>query len=95
MICLIFRPRVVDDSTFCPTPKRSKMPRSETNPNAVLKEINDKFIRLHGQDVKESNTIIEKFIKDVLIKAMRKEDSLFNVLYSVSNRLGPILQITP
>ena len=66
------------------------MPRSETNPNAVLKEINDKFIKLDGEDIKTSNIIIKKFIEQVLMKSMGDQDSLFKVLYSVSKILSSI-----
>ena len=66
------------------------MPRSETNPNAVLKEINDKFIKLDGEDIKTSNRIIKKFIEPVLMKSMGDQDSLFKVLYSVSKILSSI-----
>ena len=66
------------------------MARSERNPNAVLKEINDKFIKLDGEDIKTSNRIIKKFIEPVLMKSMGDQDSLFKVLYSVSKILSSI-----
>ena len=66
------------------------MPRSEKNPNAVLKEINDRFIKLDGEDIKTSNIIIKKFIEQVLMKSMGDHDSLFKVLYSVSTMISGI-----
>ena len=35
--------------------------KGEKNPNAVLKFIQDKYIKMDGIDVKQSNVIIEKF----------------------------------
>ena len=65
--------------------KKSKMSnKGEKNPNAVLKYIQDKYIKMDGNDVKQSNVIIEKFIRPVLMKAMCDSDDLFKVLYSVS-----------
>ena len=60
------------------------MPKSVTNPNAVLKDINDKMIKLDGKDIKNSNKIIKKFVEEILMCAMRQEDPLFNIMYSVS-----------
>ena len=56
--------------------------KGEKNPNAVLKYIQDNFIKMDGNDVKQSNVIIEKFIRPVLMKAMCDSDDLFKVLYS-------------
>ena len=58
--------------------------KGEKNPNAVLKYIQDKYIQMDGIDVKQSNVIIEKFIRPVLMKAMCDSDDLFKVLYNVS-----------
>ena len=60
------------------------MPKSETNPNAVLKDINDKMIKLDGNDIKNSNKIIKRFVEEILMSAMRQEDPLFEIMYSVS-----------
>jgi hypothetical protein len=35
------------------------MPRSETNPNAVLKEINDEFIQLREHQISEANKLVK------------------------------------
>ena len=59
------------------------MPKSETNPNAVLKEVNN-FIKLDGDDIKTSNKIIKIFVEEILMSAMRQEDPLFQIMYSVS-----------
>ena len=69
----------------CPKPgKLTKMPKSVTNPNAVLKDINDKMIKLDGKDIKNSNKIIKRFVEEILMSAMRQEDPLFKIMYSVS-----------
>ena len=68
----------------CPKSGKSKMPKSETNPNAVLKEVNDNFIKLDGDDIKTSNKIIKIFVEEILMSAMRQEDPLFQIMYSVS-----------
>ena len=65
--------------------RKSKMSnKGQKNPNAVLKYIQDKYIKMDDNDRRQSNVIIEKFIRPVLMKAMCDSDDLFKVLCSVS-----------
>jgi len=58
--------------------------RGDTNPNAVLKWINDNCIKMEPTETKEARKVIDTFIRQVVIDKMKETDSLFRAMYSVS-----------
>ena len=47
--------------------KAKKPPRGETNPNAVLKEISAKIIKMDSEEIRMSNKVVEGVYLIILI----------------------------
>ncbi len=75
-----------DEPPYFVSSASSKKPsRGETNPNAVLKEIEAKIIKMDDGERKKANLIMERFIRDKFVSTMKKMDSLFSVVYRVDH----------